>query len=98
MATHVKPAKHTGGPLQDASSAPAAAPRVAHIQRYVKALQGAREKVLLMPPHEQQLFATLLNPIFTHAAVHAPVVVEPRSFRPKVGSIDTTSPTFWKPI
>jgi hypothetical protein len=60
---------------------------------YVRALHTERRKVLAEPLHEQQSPTTSFEPILTHAAMHAPVVVEPRSFKPKVGSMDTTSPT-----
>jgi hypothetical protein len=59
----------------------------------VLVFHAERTKDLLTPPQEQQAPARATELIRTHAAVHAPVVVEARSFKPKVGSMDTTSPT-----
>jgi len=60
----------------------------------VVALQADFTYFLVVPLHEQQAPVTSVALIRAHAAVHAPVDVEPRSFNPKVGSTETTSPAF----
>jgi hypothetical protein len=44
--------------------------------------------------HEQHGLAMLDLLTLTHAAKQLPLDVDPASFNPYVGSIDTTSPTF----
>jgi hypothetical protein len=56
--------------------------RTDYRQRKVVGLQAALVKVLVTPPQEQQLPATLVREILVQAAVQLPVEVVPSSFKP----------------